>query len=831
MLPYYRLKENTTLQHGKYRIIRLVAEDSSSHTYEAACEGFGSNVLIKEVFCRDYYFGNNRDYVKYSEFREEGLRRFRQEAKRIANIHHPSVVNIIDVFDENNTSYYVADWIDGESLYDLVQREGPMPEGRAISFVLGIARIIEYLHSRGVLHLNLSPEAIIVTKRKKLVVTDFGWYKHFERVVRDVEDPLYIPMDNAIRYAAPEIIGVINGYGSLLSAQSDVFSLGMLLYYLVTGNTPPEYCNVALKRDRQFHSYDKLSAGIRTIIDRASAYECSERVQTVHEFIDLFQGLITLPPEKTRLGNQSGNIQIPRLEIIHLQKDTLLQEGKYRIIRFISSGGFGCTYEAVHTMFGSKVCIKEFFIDSFCSRDSKTQIISVVTKSKRELMQRLRDKFREEAKAIFNMHHPGIVRVTDIFEENNTVYYVMDFIEGESLMSMVRRKGPLPEAEALKYIRQVASALEYVHSLHRLHLDVKPANIMVTAEGKAVLIDFGASKYYDPETGDEKSEMLGINTPGYAPIEQVACALKTFSPATDIYALGATFYNLITGITPPTSVSLANDDETLPQLPPRLFPGTTRAIEAAMQLRRRDRPQAVHEFVQLLDTGTPPTPPESPCADSTSENTMYVSEETEISDYANASEDSGEVPQNNSESFSESYYYYDYDSPKPIYKRVWVWIAGVIIALCAICIGIYFGGGFKDTSGYYDGAPDNVQPPEVVVPEMTVEEPAVNEVKQDDAALRISINQNLSSLRSVISDAETTRTEIIESWGGSIVSDLWPYWTEDLQKANEMVAQLESCYGSMDANQRMTFEGLKKRLQRASVDPSAEGQAMLESLQ
>ena len=285
---------------------------------------------------------------------------------------------------------------------------------------------------------------------------------------------------------------------------------------------------------------------------------------------------------------------------MHLKNNTLLQGGKYKIERFIASGGFGCTYEAYHTLLDMRVALKEFFVSDFCNRDEKTGQVSVATKSKVELIDKLKKKFMDEARALFKMKHPGIVRVIDVFEENGTAYYAMEYIDGQSLSDVVKKRGKLPEAEAVGYIRQVAEALKYVHSLNRLHLDIKPGNIMLGKDGKAVLIDFGASKHYDDETGENTSTLLGINTKGYAPVEQVNQSFKSFSPATDIYALGATLYKLLTGITPPPSTMLVSEEATLTPLPSFISSSTRKAVESAMLLLRKHRPQTIDAWMQLL---------------------------------------------------------------------------------------------------------------------------------------------------------------------------------------------------------------------------------------
>lgn len=282
-----------------------------------------------------------------------------------------------------------------------------------------------------------------------------------------------------------------------------------------------------------------------------------------------------------------------------LQAGTLLQGGKYRIVRFINSGGFGCTYEAEHVMLENRVAIKEFFVKDFCNRDEATSHVTVGTLSKKALVHKLLRKFVDEARAICKLHHPGIVTVSDIFEENGTAYFVMDYIEGRSLSQMVKSDGPLSEAKALGYIRQVAEALGYVHDHNRLHLDVKPGNIMVDASDRAILIDFGASKQYDEQDGENTSTLMG-KTPGYAPLEQMGNDVVRFMPATDIYSLGATLYKLLTGITPLSANLLASGEE-LPPLPDAVSASTRRAIAAAMQINKNKRPQSIGEFFDLLN--------------------------------------------------------------------------------------------------------------------------------------------------------------------------------------------------------------------------------------
>ncbi len=296
----------------------------------------------------------------------------------------------------------------------------------------------------------------------------------------------------------------------------------------------------------------------------------------------------------------------------YLLPGTMLRANTYRIVRFIAAGGFGCTYEAEHVMLRRRVAIKEFFMQDYCNRDEHTNHVTVGTQGMQEQVNKSKRKFLEEARAIGELEHEGIVRVSDVFEENGTAYYVMDYIEGQSLAALCK-EGPLPEKAAIYYIRQVCEALMEVHAHNRLHLDIKPGNIMVKPNGSTVLIDFGASKQYDIASGENPSTLLGY-TPGYAPIEQVNSKVQQFLPATDIYALGATLYRVLTGNTPMLPGDRLNEEEDL-TFPAGISAATRQAVERAMEIRKKDRPQSVREFVALLDAAVKvenPRPEPSP---------------------------------------------------------------------------------------------------------------------------------------------------------------------------------------------------------------------------
>ena len=287
----------------------------------------------------------------------------------------------------------------------------------------------------------------------------------------------------------------------------------------------------------------------------------------------------------------------------HLQPNTTLQGGKYRIVRVLGQGGFGITYLAEHPMLERKVCIKEFFFKNYCERDESTSHVTLSTKSNQELVERFRRKFLKEAQVISKLHHDHIVQIHDIFEENSTAYYVMDYVEGESLDDKIKREGHLSEPQALAYIKDAASALAYIHSRSINHLDIKPGNIMLRREDQRILlIDFGVSKRYDEETSEGTTTTpVGISH-GYSPVEQYRRnGVQSFSPQSDVYSLAATLYKLLTGVTPPEAIEIQDEGLPLPPLHAKNISESTIAAIVNALKPRTQRTQSIGAFIADLD--------------------------------------------------------------------------------------------------------------------------------------------------------------------------------------------------------------------------------------
>lgn len=283
-----------------------------------------------------------------------------------------------------------------------------------------------------------------------------------------------------------------------------------------------------------------------------------------------------------------------------------LQMGKYRIERQLASGGFGNTYVVLNTYFNERYAMKEFFMKGLSGRGADSSVS--VSEPSRPTFEEQRKKFMKEAQRLRGLHNEHVVAVHDLFEENGTSYYVMDFVDGESLSQRLKRTGkPLVESEALRVLDQVLDALGTVHEQGIWHLDLKPGNIMLDSHGTVKLIGLGTSKQMSVSDGYTSTSTAMCYTHGYAPSEQIDQNLKRIGPWTDLYALGATLYKLVTLNEPPILSELDEPDAFV--YPASVSPGVRDLVQWMMSRRVSARPQSVQQVRdRLADAAVSVTP-------------------------------------------------------------------------------------------------------------------------------------------------------------------------------------------------------------------------------
>ena len=241
-------------------------------------------------------------------------------------------------------------------------------------------------------------------------------------------------------------------------------------------------------------------------------------------------------------------------------------QNRYRIVAQLGQGGMGAVYRAWDTRLEVSVALKEMVPQP--GLDAQT-------------LAGLSRQFQQEAQILARLNHPHLVRVGDFFEEGGNTYLVMDLVEGESLAGVISRSGALPESMVLKWADQLLDALTYCHSQGIIHRDIKPQNVIIRPDGRAVLVDFGLVKLWDPRDPHTRTAMRGMGTPEYAPPEQYDVTAGHTDPRSDIYSLGATLYQALTGYAPPTAtMRVASPGDFRP--PRALNPSMTSRTEAVV---------------------------------------------------------------------------------------------------------------------------------------------------------------------------------------------------------------------------------------------------------
>lgn len=273
---------------------------------------------------------------------------------------------------------------------------------------------------------------------------------------------------------------------------------------------------------------------------------------------------------------------------------------EYTIKKVLGHGGCGILYHATSKVMDGNIeqiheyAIKEYF-DKDCCRRGNNGTVEFTDDSKEML--EIRNNFSAEATCLKNLkYHRNIVQVNEVFAENGTFYYVMEFLRGKTLRQKVTEK--LSEKEALRYIADIADALDYLHSEHINHLDVKPDNIMIVGDGddmRAVLIDFGLSKHFDKNGKLKGKQGYDGASKGYAPKEQYD-GIEEFTPQTDVYALAATLFFLLTGTDPCSEEKITSEYISSYDISDR----TANALVKAMNADKDERTQSIDVFYKNL---------------------------------------------------------------------------------------------------------------------------------------------------------------------------------------------------------------------------------------
>lgn len=300
--------------------------------------------------------------------------------------------------------------------------------------------------------------------------------------------------------------------------------------------------------------------------------------------------------EKSSTCPKCGYSTNDNTETYHLLPETVL-DGRYIIGKAIGAGNYGVTYIAWDSTLQQKVAIKEYLPGDSATRLANKTEIKVYEDENGQEFKAGMEQFVVEAKKLAKLHGVhGIVQVYDSFYANQTAYIVMEYLQGESLGERLKRSGKMPIKDAFEIITQVSKALIEVHGIGMLHRDVAPDNIFLTNEGKIKLLDFGSSRF----VSEQKSKSLSvILKAGYSPVEQYISKGKQ-GPWTDVYAVAATFYRMITGVVPVESIERGVKDtlKSPSSLGVKISKGMENALKNALCIDAENRTQSMEKFLE-----------------------------------------------------------------------------------------------------------------------------------------------------------------------------------------------------------------------------------------
>lgn len=580
---HYALPLRTKL--GGYAILRVLGQDITGYTYLAQDEEEPQRVIIEE-YLPDAFAVRDMPTLKVeitpegTEHFDKGLALFLEESARLTHIDHPAVVGVSRVMRALGTGYRVLQRLDGESLSEIVQTQtGAASECYLRPLLCRLLEGLQAVHEQQGRHGDIRPENIIITKDAEPVLTRFGLARAFVDAC-DGTPPLPTP------YTPPESLKK-NGHPG---ATADLYALGATFREIILTVVSPQHHGTPLTSipalQRQYDR-DFLQS-----IDKAMARHEEDRWQSAQEWLDTLQQDETVSTPTPAATHEDRVLKA-------LPEHTSLG-GAYTIRRVLSQNGFAITYLAHDEKQNIDVLIKECAPQQFTYRE-ELSLSLCLQQGGADALDLFRKRQMEEARLLYSLDHPRIVSVLRAFSALNTVYTVMPCLSGAFLDRAVEYQPALRcEEHLLPLLKKVLEALHHLHQEGVMHLALKPANIFLTEKAEPVLFDFTeATAAMNPEL------YCVVESPGYTATEQLHSG-GNVGPWTDIYALGATMYHLITGEHPMRSVDRQCGEDNAPHLfkrpdlQRRYSTGFLRSIDKAFSPFAEERWQSAREWLQAL---------------------------------------------------------------------------------------------------------------------------------------------------------------------------------------------------------------------------------------
>lgn len=485
---------------GSIRIEKRLASGGMSDVFLGFHEALRIRVAVKTLKTLD------------PNIRIAMLEQFATEARALAKLIHPNIVRVLD-FNDKHPPYIVQEYIDGDTLYEILRQRQTLDPQEAIRVILEIAQALRAAHQLGIVHRDVKPSNIFFTSDGRIMLGDFGIALLYDEKTVLKEEPHFLTPP----YSPIELFK-----GSLVDQRADIYSLGITFYNALLGTIPP---NALERGGSEIVIPNTVPDYIRPVLTSMIRHNASERVRDISDVID-------------------------GLKLIHDPLLGLDIKG-YRLIRTIGRGGQGKVYFAEGP--NGPVAMKILLTDEGIKPEA-------------------RDRFRLEGKVSKYLNHNNIVRVQDygeavltMHEETRKLHFlIMDLIKGRDLEEFITSKREPNVDQSVYIVCELLLALDYAHEEGLIHRDVKARNVLISNDGEVKLTDFGLCKYnaeYNPHTSFSFTALTDtdsiLGSPHFMSPEQISAG-KAVTRVSDIYSCGVLLFYLCTHQLPFTGSTVMN---------------------------------------------------------------------------------------------------------------------------------------------------------------------------------------------------------------------------------------------------------------------------------
>ncbi|MCU0722737.1 MAG: protein kinase, partial [Planctomycetes bacterium] len=500
--------------------------------------------------------------------------RFEREASVLQSLHHP---NILEVFghgkSDDGTFYIVMEFIDGSSAGDVLKSFGRIPAGKASAIAWGTARALQSAHAQAIIHRDIKPDNILLTKDGRVKLADFG-------LAKDTSDNQRLTMTGQV-IGTPAFISPEQGSGEKVDFRSDIYSLGATFYAMLagerpfSGHTPLE---VVLKHIKEAPvplqtKVPGLPPALCALVDEMMAKSPEERPQDYQEIVEALEKIAkregwkleagakvepgaemtlddsprlgdmvkeSVRAERTAATDAPAGGKVDTEELIGDANDSKVGSvigGKYKVRSKLGEGGMGSVFLVRHTDL---------------QQDFALKVLNPAIAAN----EAFRERFLREAKAATAFTHKHAIQIRDFGQDGSSLYMTMDFSRGRTLKALLEKQGRFPETRAARIAQQVLQALREAHAAGLIHRDLKPENLMIeerAGQDFVRILDFGVAKMVGAE--DENSTKTGptltrtgtvVGTMQYMSPEQAA-GETDIDARSDLYSLAAILYETLAG--------------------------------------------------------------------------------------------------------------------------------------------------------------------------------------------------------------------------------------------------------------------------------------------